>query len=54
MFVWHSEKDTSRNHKGVIRCPLVFSAIEIVEGSLRTRVFSCSIKPGSTLYPLCD
>lgn len=54
MFVWHSEKDMSRNYKGVIHCPLMFSVIEIVEGSLHTCVFSCPIKPGSALYPLCD
>lgn len=54
MFVWHSEKDMSRNYKGVIHCPLMFSVIEIVEGSLHTCVFSCPIKHGSTLYPLCD
>lgn len=44
MFVWHSEKDMSRNYKGVIHCPLMFSVIEIVEGSLHTCVFSCPIK----------
>lgn len=38
----------------VIRCPLMFSAMEIVERSLHTCVFSCPIKPGSVPYPLCD
>lgn len=50
MFVWRSEKDTSRNCKSGIHTPLVCSVAGVVKRSLHTRVFSCPIKPSSKLH----
>ena len=58
MFVWHSEKDMSRNYiyikkKGVRSRSLVLAALQIVKRSLHTCVFSCPIKPSSEPRLLC-
>lgn len=50
MFVWRSEKDTSRNRKSGVHTPLVCSVVGVVKRSLHTRVFSCPIKPSSKLH----